>query len=122
MKLKIQILHKKLCVISSLFVFSLILLNNPASGQIRAGASYLKIVPGTRQLGIAGSLTGTIDHISAFHANPAATGFLREWQWSASYTRWIPDVNDASFFYGRRVALPWSRHTRLGLGVSYLGH
>ena len=59
--------------------------------------------------------------MSTFYANPGATGFLREWQWAASYTRWIPGVYDASFFYGRRVSLPWSRYSRLALGVSYLG-
>jgi hypothetical protein len=63
-----------------------------AIGQVRAGMGYLKMLPGTRELGVAGTLTGALDYCYSFHANPAATGFLREWQYSASYTRWISDI------------------------------
>lgn len=103
------------------FCIALLCLQNPAQGQIRAGVSYLKIAPGTRQLGLAGALTGSVDEMSAIYANPGATGFLREWQWSASYTRWIPDVYDASLLYGRSISLPWSRNAHVALGMTYLG-
>ena len=93
----------------------------PCWGQIRSGASFLMIMPGARAEGLAGSLTGTIDNMYAVYANPGATGLLREWQWSLSYTNWIPGTYYASAFYGRGVRLPWNRHSRFALGVSYLG-
>ncbi len=92
-----------------------------AIGQVRAGMGYLKMLPGTRELGVAGTLTGALDYCYSFHANPAATGFLREWQYSASYTRWISDIYNASFLYGKRVQSLWSRQTRFALGVNYQG-
>ncbi|MGH7495567.1 MAG: PorV/PorQ family protein [bacterium] len=89
--------------------------------QIRTGASFLRIMPGARQQGIAASTTGVIDELYTIYANPGATGFLREWQWSASYSKWIADVYSASAFYGQRLRMPWSAHTRLGLGIAYQG-
>lgn len=92
-----------------------------AQTQVRAGLGYLKMLPGTRELGVAGTLTGALDYSYSFHANPAATGFLREWQWSATYTKWISDLYNASFLYGKRVNTLWSRQTRFALGINYLG-
>ena len=54
----------------------------PASGQVRSGGAFLKVLPGARHQGMAGSLTGVIDELNALYANPGATGFLRPWQWS----------------------------------------
>ncbi len=108
-------------VLSILIFIMLAALPLKTIGQIRAGLGYLKMLPGTRELGVAGTLTGALDYSYSFHANPAATGFLREWQWSASYTRWIADIYNASFLYGRRINTSWSRQTRLAVGISYLG-
>ncbi len=94
---------------------------NGIFGQVRAGLAYLKLLPGTRELGVAGTLTGGLDYSYSFHANPGATGFLREWQWSASYTKWIADSYNASFLYGRRIKTQWSQQTRMAIGVNYLG-
>lgn len=90
-------------------------------GQIRAGMGYLKMISGTRELGVAGTLTGALDYCYSFHANPGATGFLREWQWSATYTKWISDIYNASFLYGKRINTLWSRQTRFAFGINYLG-
>ncbi len=90
-------------------------------GQIRSGAAFLQVIPGARQQGLAGSLTGAIDDLYAVYANPGAAGFLREWQWSATYTKWFADIYSASLFYGHRVRMPWSSQTRFGLGVAYQG-
>ena len=89
--------------------------------QIRHGASFLRLMPGPRQQGLASSSTGVLDEHYTVYANPGAAGFMREWQWSASYSRWIADVYSASVFYGQRVRMPWSRHTRFGFGVAYQG-
>ncbi|MGP8330396.1 MAG: hypothetical protein ACT6FF_08795 [Methanosarcinaceae archaeon] len=91
------------------------------NGQIRAGAGYLKMLHGAREVGAAGTLTGALDHTYSFYANPAATGFLREWQWSATYTNWISDVYNASFMAGKSIRTPWSRFTKIALGLNYLG-
>jgi hypothetical protein len=109
--------------ITSLFIITSILLLTlaQAQGQIRAGASYLKLMPGPRSQGIAESLTGAIDNMYAIYANPGATGLLREWQWSVAYTNWVPDIYNASFLFGKQLRLPWSRHSRIALGISYLG-
>jgi outer membrane protein OmpA-like peptidoglycan-associated protein len=89
--------------------------------QVRSGVGFLKMMPGARQVGMAGSLTGALDFTDSFYANPGATGLLREWQWSAAYTNWISDIYNASFLYGRTVRTPWSRRTRFVLGLNYLG-
>ncbi len=89
--------------------------------QNQAGGSFLKLIPGARQQGIQGSLTGAVDNMYAIFANPGAAGMLREWQLSFSYTRWIPDIYHATLFWAGRVATPWSRHARLGLTLAYLG-
>ena len=89
--------------------------------QIRAGSGYLKMLHGAREVGTVGTLTGALDHTYSFYANPAATGFLREWQWSATYTNWISDIYNASFLYGKNIRTPWSRWSRFAVGVNYLG-
>ncbi len=89
--------------------------------QIRAGSAFLKMLPGARLQSMAAAHTGVIDDPHALYANPAAAGFLREWQWAASYTRWIADISNASLIYGRKVPMPWSRQTRLALGLLYQG-
>ncbi|MDZ7301631.1 MAG: PorV/PorQ family protein [candidate division KSB1 bacterium] len=90
-------------------------------GQIRSGAAFLQFTQGARGQGIASSLTGVIDNEQAVYANPAATGFLREWQWSATYAQWIAEVYSASVIYGQRIHTPWSHDTRVALGAAYLG-
>ncbi|HEX9971007.1 MAG TPA: hypothetical protein VGD14_02950 [bacterium] len=90
-------------------------------GQIRSGVGYLKMLHGAREVGVHGSLTGALDYTYSFYANPGATGFLREWQWSATYTNWISDIYNASFLAGGNIHTPWSRNTKLLLGVNYLG-
>ena len=104
-----------------LAIFILLTASPPVIAQIRQGASFLQFTPGAREQGIAGSLTGVIDDVHAIYANPAAAGFLREWQWSASYAQWIADVYTASLLYGKRVRMPWSAHSRFALGVAYQG-
>lgn len=93
----------------------------PVSGQIRQGAAFLQFTPGAREQGLASSLTGVIDDVHAVYANPGAAGFMREWQWSATYARWIADVYSASLLYGKRVHTPWSRQTRVALSAAYQG-
>jgi outer membrane protein OmpA-like peptidoglycan-associated protein len=93
----------------------------PGIAQIRQGASFLQFTPGAREQGIAGSLTGVIDDVHAIYGNPGAAGFLREWQWSATYAQWIADVYSASLLYGKRVRTPWSANSRFALGVAYQG-
>ena len=92
-----------------------------ANAQIRAGSAYLKILPGTRQQSLANSLTGALDASYSFYANPALSGFLREWQWSVSYTNWIADIRNYSFLYGRqfRLRTPWSEKLTWALGINY---
>jgi len=105
------------------FLLSIVLLLffQPAYGQIRSGAAFLKMLPGARLQAMAASHTGGLDEAYALYANPGATGFLREWQWSATYTKWIADVYNASFLYGRNFRTPWSRKTCAALGILYYG-
>src|SRR5262245_17642497 len=71
------------------FLFGSFALSPSLFAQIRTGASFLRMMPGARQQGIAASTTGVIDEFYTIYANPGATGLLREWQWSASYSKWI---------------------------------
>jgi outer membrane protein OmpA-like peptidoglycan-associated protein len=93
------------------------------AGQTLSGAAFLKILPGARQQAMAGSLTGGLDETLAIFANPGATGFLREWQWSANYTEWIADIYNVSLVYGRQIRLrtPWSDRINFALAVNYQG-
>lgn len=99
------------------------LLANPAEAQIRAGAAYLKIMPGTRQQTLAASTTGALDEMYSLYANPAAAGFLREWQWSASYSDWIADISNLSLTYGRQLRwrTPFANKINVAFGVNYQG-
>jgi outer membrane protein OmpA-like peptidoglycan-associated protein len=114
--------HCKVIKVLSILILILTLFKSmQVMGQIRAGMGYLKMLTGTRELGIAGTLTGALDYSYSFQANPGATGFLREWQWSATYTKWISDIYNASFLQGRRINSLWSRQTRFAMGINYLG-
>ena len=107
-----------------LLLFLIILVIVPAqetTTQVRAGAAFLKILPGVRSHGLAGGYTGVIDEMHTIYANPGAAGFLREWQWATSYTRWIADSYHLSGLYGKQVATPWGKKTRLAFGLHYQG-
>ena len=92
-----------------------------AWGQIRSGAAFLKMLPGTRLQSMGGSYTGVLDEMHAPYANPGSGGLLRQWYWSASYTKWFADVYNASFLLGHRVHTPWSQFTHVNLGIVYQG-
>ncbi len=104
-----------------LLAWLLIAPHREAYGQVRAGAAFLKMLPGARLQATAGAYASVIDDPYAVYANAGATAFLREWQWSASYTKWIADVYNASVLHGRRLRTPWSSTTRIALAVSYQG-
>jgi len=98
-----------------------LLLASGALAQVRSGGAYLKVIPGARQQAMSRTLTGSIDQMYAFFANPGATGLLRHWQLSGSVTRWVPGIYNATILYGGRTRTPWSRYTGYALAVSYLG-
>lgn len=105
-----------------LTVISLLILSAPnLNAQVLSGASFLRSLPGARLQAMSGSSTAGLDVIHAHYANPGIAGFMREWQWSAGYTKWIADVYNASFIYGRRIRMPWSSQSRFALGVLYQG-
>ncbi len=113
--------HVMLRTLFTIYLTAFILGMGVAEAQVRAGNGFLKILPGVRNQGFGGSFTGVVDEMHVLYANPAATGFLREWQWSTSYTEWIADSYSLSWLYGQRVRTPISRHTRFALGVHYQG-
>jgi outer membrane protein OmpA-like peptidoglycan-associated protein len=104
-------------------VVALLFLGGAVEGwsQVLSGASFLNVLPGARLQAMSGSLTGGLDEMHAIYANPGTAGFLREWQWSAAYTKWIADVYNASLVYGMRLRTPWSPWTRLSIGLLYQG-
>jgi outer membrane protein OmpA-like peptidoglycan-associated protein len=115
--MNISILIKTVCV----FLLAGFCISPPVKAQIRAGSGYLKMLTGAREVGLSGTLTAALDHSYSFYVNPAATGFAREWQWSATYTKWISDLYNASFLYGMKIHTPWSHLTKFMVGVNYLG-
>ncbi|MBD3290969.1 PorV/PorQ family protein [candidate division KSB1 bacterium] len=110
--------NKSLKLLILLIIF---LICGEVYGQIRAGAAFLKMMPGARMQAMAGSYAGGLDETYALFANPGATGFLREWHWAVSYNKWIADIYNASLIYGQKIKTPWSRKTQLALGVIYYG-
>ena len=111
-----KVIQTWLCAIALVWLAAI-----PAFGQVRSGGAFLKVLPGARHQGMAGSLTGVIDELHALYANPGATGFLRQWQWSAAYTEWIADSYNLSFNYGKQLRTPWSKQTKFALGIQYQG-
>jgi outer membrane protein OmpA-like peptidoglycan-associated protein len=93
------------------------------SAQTQSGAAFLKIPVGARQQGMSGSMTAGLDELHIIYTNPAASGFFREWQWSAGYTEWFGDIYNASFTYGRQLKLqtPWSNRLNIAAGLNYQG-
>ncbi|MBN2091685.1 PorV/PorQ family protein [candidate division KSB1 bacterium] len=118
-----QVIMNKSNIKLMLLISILIGLNMPVglNAQIRAGSGYLKMLHGAREVSHWGTTTAALDYTYSFYTNPAATGFLREWQWSATYTNWIGDIYHAAFLYGQKIRTPWSRWTRFALGLNYLG-
>ena len=102
-------------------ILQFFILSEAAQGQIRAGSAFLKMLPGARLQAMASSHTSMIDDPHAFFANPGASGFLREFQWSASYSKWIADMYNASFIYGRKFRTPWARRSLFSVGILYYG-
>ncbi len=100
---------------------TLMIFASESHGQIRAGSAYLKMLPGAREVGFGGAISGVLDFAYTHQVNPGATAFMREWQWSASYTNWISDIYNTSFLYGRKMRTPWSRRTSFALSANYLG-
>ena len=100
---------------------ALLTLPQLVSAQNNSGAAFLNVLPGSRQQGMGNATTAMIDDMHAIYANPAATAYLREWQWSASYTKWIADVYNASFLYGQHLSLPGLPSMRMMLGAAYQG-
>lgn len=108
--------------LTSLFFLIFLLSSSELSiGQIRAGASFLKMLPGARVKSMAMAQTSELDDIHAIFANPAATGFIREWYGAAAYSKWIADVYNASIVLGGRIRNPFSNQTRVALGILYQG-
>ncbi|MFQ5676856.1 MAG: PorV/PorQ family protein, partial [bacterium] len=106
---------------SALALLVLVLFSTPSllAQQIRSGAAYLKILPGTRQQNMAGSLTGSLDGIYSIYANPGATGLLRHWQFSASYNRWIAGISNTSLFYGQGFRLNTFLGDEINIGLGF---
>lgn len=108
-------------IVFFIILISFVALSNMLNAQVRAGSAFLKMLPGTRTQGMGTGLAGGIDEMQVFYANPAATGFIREWQWSANYTKWIADVHNVSLNYGMHVNTFWSDKTKVAFGVNYQG-
>ena len=89
--------------------------------QVRSGAAFLNMMPGSRQHALGSSLSGGLDDFQSFYANPAALGFYREYHFSASYSRWFADIYHLSLNAGKRFSSPISRRTQIVFGLRYLG-
>ncbi|HDP99890.1 MAG TPA: PorV/PorQ family protein [bacterium] len=111
---------KKLLVIL-LLAGCLILSVNSVSAQIRAGGVFLKMLPGARNQSMATTSAAELTDIHSLFSNPAATSFFREWQWAASYSKWIADVYHAGFVYNTNLRSVISHRTRLAVGFLYQG-
>jgi len=108
-----------LCII----LIAVINLTSPdlAQSQLRSGAAFLKMLPGARPQSLGYSLTGALDELQSFYANPALSAFSREWFWTGSYTKWFTDIYNVSFNYGRTFNTLLHRRTQFAFGINYLG-
>lgn len=104
-----------------LIIFAITLFFQPSYAQVRSGVAFLKMLPGARVQAMSASQTSSVDDVHAIFINPGSAGFTREWQYSASYSKWIADVYNLSLLYGRSVRTPWSHRTRALFGVVYQG-
>lgn len=105
-----------------LLAFTVIpMMTTVSQAQVRSGVAFLKMLPGARMQSMASGYTGGLDEVHAMYANPAAAGFMREFQWSASYTTWIADVSNASFVIGKKFPTSFGRTTNVSFGLIYSG-
>ena len=57
-----------------------------------SGASFLKISPGARPVGIGGAFTAVNNDINCLYYNPAGLGSLNKTAIGAMHTRWVSDI------------------------------
>jgi outer membrane protein OmpA-like peptidoglycan-associated protein len=100
---------------------SILIISSEGDGQIRSGAGFLKIQPGARESAGPSINAAGLNYINGFFANPAVTGFSREWQWSASYSSWIADLYTTSLLGSHRIPFPGTNLLRGAIGIHYLG-
>ncbi len=110
--------YSRLLLFPILFV---ILSFDSGFGQVRAGAPFLKMLPGARLQSMGSTQTSGLDELHSIFANPGTAGLTREWYWSATYSKWIADVYNASLIFGKNYRTPWSRKTRFSVGLIYHG-
>lgn len=114
---------RKKTALGLLIVLLLAMPMRDAGAQVRAGAAYLKMMPGTRQQNLAGSLTAGLDEAYSIYANPAATGFVRQWQLSLSHMKWIADLSTTSFLAAKqfRLQTPFGDRVHAAFTANYQG-
>jgi len=102
-------------------VFCVCVLSEAAIGQDGIGIPSMKIIPGARQAGMAGTVAGIGDDIYTIYANPGGLGHLRRWQWSLGYNRWFGDVYQADAAFVKQLRMWGSTKTGFGLFASMVG-
>lgn len=95
-KLK-KVYYFKLVTIIFIFCFLHLIPNPlflvPVCEAEETGAAFLKISPGTRQIGMGGAGIGLADDAAgAIYYNPAGMGNLTKHELEAVYTQWIDDL------------------------------
>ncbi|RPI01402.1 MAG: hypothetical protein EHM72_06555, partial [Calditrichaeota bacterium] len=106
----------------SILVFALFcLLSLTLNGQPYYGSNFTDIGIGTRQNGLARSITGAYDQAYHIFYNPGGLGFNRRFQVSADYTKWIAETSHYSFQWTGQKQFVGSRKSTLGVGLVYLG-
>jgi hypothetical protein len=58
-----------------------------------SGASFLKISPGAKPVGMGGAYTAMSGDVNALYFNPAGIGNIKNTQVSAMHTQWISDIS-----------------------------
>jgi len=70
-----------------------------AAGVSQATMLFLKIAPGGRPTGMGEAFVAMADEASAVWWNPAGLGFLQQKQFTAMYTRWLPQFKLSDLYY-----------------------
>lgn len=106
---------------STFGIILILFLNVRSFGQNGVGIPSLKITPGARQAGMAGTSAGIGDDIYTLYSNPGGLGNIRRWQWAFGYNRWFGDVYQADVSFAKQVRMWGSMKSGFGLFASTVG-
>ncbi len=107
-------MKKYIFILLILFPFLL----NAGDSTGTAGMQFLKLGSDARGNSMAGAMVGEVNDIDSIYWNPAGLSYLNSMMFTATYNKWIGDMN--YFYLGYGTPLFSNKIGSLGLSVTFL--